>query len=180
MRWEFYVNFSTFAIDAILFPMKDIYAVLQELGISHVRHDHPAVFTVEESEKIGFKGAQGGDTKNLFLRNKKGDRHYLVSIGHHKKADLAELRQKLGESSLSFASPERLLAKLGLTPGSVSLLGLVNNAGHDVIVIIDKALWENPVVCCHPNANTATLEIPHDGLEKFLQHCGNELRVMEL
>ncbi len=160
--------------------MNDIYQILQSLGISFVKHDHPAVFTVEESEKIGFRGAQGGDTKNLFLRNKKGDRHYLVSIGHHKKADLAGLRQKLGEAKLSFASPDRLMAKLGLTPGSVSLLGLINNAEHDVVVVIDKALWENPVMCCHPNINTATLEIPHVGMEKFLKHCGNEVRVMEL
>lgn len=154
--------------------------VLKEFGIEFVRHDHPAVFTVAESEKIGFRSEKGGDTKNLFLRNKKGDVHYLVSIGHNKKADLADLRKKLGESKLSFASPERLLTKLGLTPGSVSLLGLINNAEHDVIVIIDKALWENEVICCHPNVNTATLEIKREDLEKFFKHCGNEVRVMEL
>lgn len=164
----------------ILKVMKDIYQVLDQLGIEYVRHNHPAVFTVAESKKIGFRSEKGGDTKNLFLRNKKGDVHYLVSIGHNKKADLADLRKKLGESKLSFASPERLMAKLGLTPGSVSLLGLINNAEHDVIVILDKELWGNPVICCHPNVNTATLEIKREDLQKFFEHCGNEVRVLAL
>lgn len=160
--------------------MKDIYSVLHELGISYIKHDHPAVFTVEESEQVGYRSPIGGGTKNLFLRNKKGDQHYLVSVGHDKKVDLAGLRKKLNEAKLSFGSPERLRDKLGLTPGSVSLLGLVNNTERDVIVIIDKDLWENEVMCCHPNINTATLEIPHEGIEKFIKHCGNELRIMEL
>ena len=158
--------------------MKDIYEVLKALGIEYVRHDHAPVFTCEESAAIG--PPRPGDTKNLFLRNKNGDRCYLVSLGHEKKADLKTLKEKLGESKLSFGSPERLMQKLGLTPGSVSLLGLCNNAERDVIVILDADLWKNDVIACHPNLNTATLEIARTDLEKFIRHCGNEMRVMEL
>lgn len=159
--------------------MKDIYKILKQLGIQYVKHEHPAVFTVEESKKIDLK-MKGGKTKNLFLRNKKGDIHYLVTIEHEKKADLKDLRQKLGESKLSFASPERLKEHLGLTPGSVSLLGLINNADKKVIVVIDKDLWKNDVICCHPNTNTATLEIGRADLQKFFDWCGNEVLFLEL
>ncbi|PIZ70637.1 prolyl-tRNA synthetase associated domain-containing protein [Candidatus Peregrinibacteria bacterium CG_4_10_14_0_2_um_filter_43_11] len=160
--------------------MKTIYNILDELGIEYVKHEHPAVFTCEESEAVGYRRAEGGNTKNLFLRNKKGTRHYLVSLGHEKQADLKTLKEKLGESNLSFASAERLMEYLGLTPGSVSLLGLVNNAAHDVIVILDEDLWKNNVICCHPNINTSTLDIKREDMEKFFKWCGNEVRVMEL
>lgn len=160
--------------------MKNIYQTLGELQISYKKHEHPAVFTCEESQQLrgDLKGV--GETKNLFLRNKRGDRHYLVSLPHDKQADLKALWQKLGESKLSFASPERLMQYLGLTPGSVSLLGLINDKAKAVTVILDADLWSHQVIGCHPNINTATLEIRRQDMDRFLAWCGNEVRVMVL
>lgn len=159
--------------------MADIYDVLRELNIAFVKHDHPAVFTCEEAKPY-YDKMRGGHSKNLFLRNRKGDRHYLVAVEEHKTVDLKSLKNKLGEAKIGFASPERLKEHLGLTPGSVSLLGLVNNADHQVIVVIDEALWRHNVICCHPNINTATLEIKREDLQRFFAWCGNEIRFMKL
>lgn len=159
--------------------MKDVYEVLGDLGISYVRHDHPAVFTCEEAAPFYAK-MRGGHTKNLFLRNRNGDKHYLVSVPPEKTVDLKVLKEKLGESKIGFASPERLMKYLGLTPGAVSLLGVVNNEDKSVVVVIDEELWKHEVLCCHPNVNTATLELKREDLEKFFKHCGNEVRIMAL
>lgn len=159
--------------------MSDIYEILDGLEIDYVRYDHPAVFTVEEAEEHRVE-MNGAHTKNLFIRNKKGDRHYLVTVPAEKRVDIKTLQAMLNESKLSFASPERLLEHLGLTPGSVSLLGLVNNTRKDVVVIIDSELWQNERICCHPNINTATLELSREGLEKYFKHCGNEVRYLDL
>lgn len=160
--------------------MKDIYEILEKLNIPYKKHDHPPVFTTKESAKFRFVSDGVGETKNLFLRNKKGDQHYLVTLGHEKKADLKELRKKLDESKLSFASPERMMEKLGLAPGSVTLLGLINNPEKDVIVILDQDLWEHEVIACHPNRNDATLEINRKDMDRFLEWCGHEVRILSL
>ncbi len=160
--------------------MKDIYSVLGQLGIAYQKHEHPAVFTCAESTELRGKLEGVGETKNLFLRNKNGDRHYLVSLPHEKQADLKGLRQKLGEAKLSFASPERLMEHLGLTPGSVSLLGLIHNEAQAVTVILDQELWENEWIGCHPNINTATLVIARQDMERFLGSRGNEVRILPL
>jgi len=159
--------------------MKDIYKVLDELGVEYVRHDHPAVFTVEESDKVKVDLNAVG-TKNLFLRNKNKSQYYLVSIVSDKRADLKELKGKLGEAKLSFGSPEDLMKYLGLTPGSVSACGLINDEDHNVIYVLDKDLAEAERVGVHPNINTATLEIPLADFRKFLDHTGQEVRILEI
>ncbi len=159
--------------------MSDIYKILDELNIKYVKHDHPAIFTCEDAEKQEIN-MNGGQTKNLFLRNKKPDKYYLVSVSPDKKVDLKSLKKELGESKLGFGSPECLMDKMGLTPGSVSLLGLINNKEKDIVVIIDKDLWKNDIICCHPNINTGTLEIKKEDLQKFFDWCGNEVRIMDL
>ena len=159
--------------------MTDIYELLTLLKIDYQRHDHPPVFTVEEADL--HKGAiAGGQSKNLFLRNKKGRRHYLLVAEAHRPVHLKSLQALLGESTLSFASPERLLKYLGLTPGSVSPFGLVNDAAHEVVVLLDRALLAHERLNFHPNVNTATLTVSREDFQTFLQHCGNEVRVLEL
>ncbi|MBU0577103.1 prolyl-tRNA synthetase associated domain-containing protein [Patescibacteria group bacterium] len=159
--------------------MKDIYDVLKSLEIDYIKHDHPPVFTCEEAAKY-HDVMKGAHIKNIFLRNRNANKHYLVVIPEEKRLDLDLLKGNLGESKLGFASPERLMKYLGLTPGSVSILGLVNNEEKNVIVIIDNELWKTDAICCHPNVNTATLEIKRDDLKKFLDWCGNEVRFMDL
>src|SRR5262245_29125927 len=115
-----------------------VYEALDALGIDYTRHDHPAVFTADEAA-VHWAGIPAARVKNLFLRNKKGDRHYLVILPIEKAADLRALVKVVGDDRLCFGSPERLMARLGLTPGSVSPFGLLNDADGTVAVILDQA-----------------------------------------
>lgn len=153
--------------------------VLGRLGVPFVRHEHPPVFTVEDADKH-WTGLRGTHCKNLFLRNKKGNHHYLLIAPTSKAVDLRGLNSALHEDRLSFGSPERLLRCLGLEPGSVSPFGLINNEAKDVRVIVDEDLRTSCWLGFHPNINTATLEISFLDFEKFLAFCGNEVRYLRL
>jgi len=148
-------------------------------GIEAARHEHPPVMTVEESERL-VPRLPGAKTKNLFLRDKKGTRHFLVTAPHDMKVDLQALGTKLDADRLGFASADRLMKHLGVTPGSVSLLGLVNDTQHAVEFVIDRRLWEAEAVHAHPLVNTATLVIPHAQLERFLAATGHSPRIVDL
>ena len=121
----------------------DLDAFLRDHGITAARHSHPPVMTVEESERLVPK-LPGAKTKNLFLRDKKGARHFLATVPHDLPVDLNALGSALAAGRLGFASPERLAKHLGVTPGSVSLLALVNDAARAVEFVIDRALWDAP------------------------------------
>ena len=157
----------------------DIDAFLRKHGIAAVRHAHPPVMTVEESERLVPK-LPGAKTKNLFLRDKKGSRHFLVTVPHDLAVDLAALGAALGAVRLGFASPERLMTHLGVTAGSVSLLALVNDPGHAVEFIIARGLWSAPAVHAHPLVNDTTMVIEHADLERFLAATGHAARVIEV
>lgn len=152
--------------------------VLKELGIDYTRHEHPPVFTVEQAEKQWTR-IEGAHCKNLFLRNKKGNRHYLVILLSTKLADLRALNDKLGEDRLSFGSPERLRKYLGLEPGSVSPFGLINDPHKEVVVVVDQDLKQAGRVNFHPNVNTATLGISSADFEKFLAWAGHPVRYFQ-
>jgi Ala-tRNA(Pro) deacylase len=152
--------------------------VLDSLGIAYERHEHPPVFTVEQAEKH-WTGIQGAHCKNLFLRNKKGNRHYLVVLLSSKQADLRSLNQMLSEDRLSFGSPERLRKFLGLEPGSVSPFGLINDPKKEVTVILDRDLKQAERLNFHPNVNTATLGISGADFERFLAWTGHQVRYFE-
>jgi Ala-tRNA(Pro) deacylase len=154
-------------------------AFLRKHGITAARHEHPAVMTVEESERRVPK-LPGAKTKNLFLRDRKGLRHFLVTVPHDVAVDLDALGMALGAGRLGFASPERLRKHLGLAPGAVSLLGLVNDPAGTVEVVIDRALWEADAVHAHPLVNTATMVIAHADLVRFLAATGHAPRVVDL
>ncbi len=106
--------------------MTDIYKLFAEHGIEYDRYDHPPVFTVEDVKQL-TPDLPGAKTKNLFIRDGKGKQHFLVVVGHEKAVDLKAMQSLLGVSRLSFASPERLMKYLGITPGAVSLLAVVND-----------------------------------------------------
>jgi Ala-tRNA(Pro) deacylase len=148
-------------------------------AIEAQRHEHPAVMTVEESERLVPK-LPGAKTKNLFLRDKKGARHLLVTVPHDLAVDLKALGTTLDVDRLGFASSDRLMKYLGVTPGSVSLLGLVNDADRAVEFVIDRRLWEAEAVHAHPLVNTATMVIPHAQLERFLAATGHSPRIVEI
>ena len=142
-------------------------ARLAELGIKFVRHEHPAVATVEAAVEH-WRDIDATHCKNLFLRNQKGNRHYLVVLLHAKRADLRAVADQIGDGKLSFASPERLMAHLGLTPGSVSPFGLINDTAHAVRVVLDRDLKTTSRVSFHPNINTRTYVVSIDDFMRFL------------
>ena len=157
----------------------DLMRLLDELGIAYQRLDHEAAFTVEQADQI-YGHLSGAHSKNLFLRNKKGDRHYLLVAESHTPVNLKAIRDLLGESTLSFGSPERLMKHLGLTPGSVSPFGLINDPEHKVQVLLDKTLSQATQLNFHPNINTATLTVSREDFMRFLAHTGHPVREVEL
>ena len=138
---------------------------------------HEAVFRVGEGE--GIKGQlPGAHTKNLFLKDDKGQL-WLVSAEQHARINLKALPKLIGSGRLSFGSPERLFDALGVTPGSVTALALINDPGHKVIFLLDKTLAEAEIVNFHPLTNTATTALSQADFRKFLSSLGRELRVVD-
>jgi Ala-tRNA(Pro) deacylase len=152
---------------------------LAEHGIEYVRHEHPPVFTCEEeAQHVPESGA--ARTKNLFMRDRRGKRHLLLVTTCAKTVSIAAFAETSGADRLSFASPERLMTHLGVEPGSVTVLGLVNDAGKAVELYIDADVWAAPSVHAHPLRNDATLVLSHDALVRFLQATGHQPRIVTL
>ncbi len=159
--------------------MIDLTVMLREQGIAAPRHEHAAVMTVQESERL-VPPLPGAKTKNLFLRDKKGLRHFLVTLPHDRAVDLKALGAMIGANGLGFASPERLQKHLGIAPGSVSLLALCNDAAGAVEFVIDLALWTAPALQAHPLVNTATMILSHEDIERFVAVTGHSPRIVEV
>ena len=158
---------------------KKVYQVLEELNINIERREHPAVYTCEEAEE--FTGdMRGVHTKNLFLRNDKGNKHYLIVTKDNKTLNFKELEKKIGEKNMGFASKERLMKYLGLTPGGVSIFGLINDKTNAVKLILDLSILENEYIISHPNVNTATVSLSVDDLRKFIKWSGNEVEFLDI
>jgi len=155
--------------------MPDIYQILKKLNIQYTEHKHPAVYTVEEAERFR-QGIDALHCKSLFIRNKKGDKNYLVIIRADKRLKLKALQEELKESRLSFASESRLKKYLGVTPGAVSPFGLINDSNQEVMVVIDNDIWRSQKVAFHPNINTITLVIKTTDFKKFLSGVRNQVR----
>src|SRR5438046_231885 len=154
---------------------REVDARLRDLGIAFTRHEHPSVATVEEAERHWVR-IDATHCKNLFLRNQKGTRHYLVILIATKKADLRAVAEQIGDGKLSFGSPARLMTHLGLTPGSVSPFGLIHDRDGSVRVVLDRDLKSAARVSFHPNINTVTLTISFADFEKFLDVVGNAVQ----
>ncbi len=158
---------------------QEVYAYLDGLDIPFERYEHAPVVTVEEAERHWI-GIDATHSKNLFLRNQKGDRHYLVIVVHSKRVDLRALAGQMGDGKLSFGSPDRLMTHLGVTPGAVSPFGLINDHNHHVRVFIDRDLKSAARLSFHPNVNTATVTISAAGFERYLAARGNAVQYIDL
>jgi Ala-tRNA(Pro) deacylase len=154
---------------------QEVYDALDALGIGFTRFAHPPVFTVEEAERY-WADIPAAHCKNLFLRNAKGTRHYLVILAHSKKADLSAIAARVGDDKLSFASADRLMRFLHLTPGAVSPFGLIHDSARDVIVVLDADLPSTERIGFHPNVNTATMTLLTADFLRFLEARGNVVR----
>lgn len=156
-----------------------LYDILDSLEIKYVRYEHEALFTVEEAKKVEID-IPGKHCKNLFLRNVKGNVHYLVLLEDTKQADLKFLSKQIESTRLSFASEERLYKYLALTPGSVTPYGLINDEEREVIVLIDRDLVGADIVNFHPNINTATIGVSYNDLEKFIKWHENKFYYVDI
>jgi len=152
-----------------------VYARLAELGIPYTRYEHPPIASAEAGEQY-WSGIEAAHCKNLFMRNQKGTKHYLVILQYQKRADLRAVADQIGDGKLSFGSPERLMKHLGLGPGSVSPFGLIHDADHAVRVAIDRDLKSADRVSFHPNINTVTVTLARADFEKFLADCRNTVQ----
>ncbi len=157
----------------------ELYHFLDEHQISYEKFDHSPVYTVEESKKL-CPTMSGGKTKNLFVRDKKGKHHILLTVEQDKRVDLKKVSEFIGYGRLSFCSPERLLKYLGVEPGSVSLLGILNDQAGEVEILIDEDLWKEQYLLCHPLVNTSTLRLGREELVKLFQLSGHPFRLLPI
>ncbi len=157
----------------------DLDQFLHRHGIALMRQPHPAVMTCAQADLLVPK-LPGARAKNLFLRAKKSQRHLLVTVPSERSVDLARLGDVLGVGRLGLASPDRLASHLGVSPGAVSLLALVNDGAHAVDFVIDRALWEAAALQAHPLVNTATAVVSHADLVRFLAATGHSARVIDV
>jgi Ala-tRNA(Pro) deacylase len=151
----------------------------QALGVSYERYEHPPVNTAEEGERH-WVGIDAVHCKNLFLRNQKDTLHYLAVVVHSKRVNLRALADQIGDGKLSFASPERLMTYLGVTPGSVSPTGLINDSQRHVRVFLDRDLKSARRISFHPNINTVTFTVAFSEFERFLAACGHQIRYVDM
>lgn len=156
-----------------------LYALFAQLGINFEYIEHPEAPTIEIAKQY-WDGHEATHCKNIFLRNHKGNQHYLILLPCDNQVAIRDLEQLLKQGKLSFASEERLMKHLGLTPGSVTPFGLINDIGKQVIVFIDQSIFNSECVSFHPNINTASLIISVADFTTFLRHCGNKYELLDL
>lgn len=150
-----------------------VYSLLDELSIPYERVDHAVTETMEACENIDMLLGVSM-CKNLFLRNRQKTAFYLLMMPGKKKFKTKDVSKQLGTSRLSFAEAEYMEQYLNITPGSVSVLGLMNDSNHAVHLVIDKELLDNEYIGCHPCINTSSLKIrTEDILNVFLKHTGH-------
>jgi len=158
---------------------KEVYEVLAGLSIEFQYFEHPPLFTIEDA-KIHWRDFNSGRCKNIFFRNHKGDRHYLVILEHLRNLNIHDLEKRLKQGKLTFASDRRLRKYLGVEPGSVSPFGLINDADKHVHLFIDEALKDSERLAFHPNINTASLVISRTDFIRFLNYQGNSYEFIRL
>lgn len=181
---EFYVSdelYTAAPTDGNRLPKEmAVYELLDKLNIPYERIDHDAADTMEACEEID-KRLGVTMCKNLFLRNQQKTTFFLLLMPGDKKFMTKDLSKQLGISRLSFAEPEFMEKFLNITPGSVSVLGLMNDKDWYVDLLIDKDVLDAEYIGCHPCINTSSLKIKtSDILKKFLRHTGHRHTVVRL
>lgn len=149
----------------------DIFKILDELKIKYNVLEHLAVYTVEEAKQLEDM-IEGLGCKNLFLTDKKGN-YFILVLEENKKANLKELAKLLNVSKLTFASEEALQEILGLEPGSVTPLSIINDKENKVLLIIDNDIVDKKILV-HPNTNTKTMSIEFKDIEKLIEHTNHK------
>lgn len=158
---------------------QQVYDYLAEQNIAFEYYEHPEAPTIEIAAQY-YRGEGTTLCKNLFFRNHKGNKHYLVIMDSTHDMNIHDIEHQLHQGKLSFASPERMMKYLGVRPGSVSLFTLINDTSHEVTLFVDSCLLKAQKVSFHPNDNTASLVISGADMMKFITHIGNPYEVLDL
>ncbi len=156
---------------------KQLFAILDRLGIEHKTHTHEAIFTVEQGKDIKEKIA-GGHTKNLFLKDKNAKLVLVCALGST-KIRINQLHKHIGCKRLSFAKPDIMKNILGVEPGSVCFFAIMNDKNTQVQLVLDKALFEHDIVNFHPLKNTATTSIKAKDMLKFAKEFNHEPLIVD-
>lgn len=158
---------------------QEVIRLLDEKQVPYTLIEHPVVFTVEEIDALKLPNAYAV-VKNLFLRDDKKRNYYLLVACKNKKIDLKELRNLIDSRPLSFASENDLMSHLSLTKGSVTPLGVLNDATARVHVIVDSEVMDYEVIGIHPNENTATVWLDPQDLKEIIEDHGNTFRSLKI
>lgn len=157
-----------------------VYDMLEELQIPFERMDHEPLYTIEACEAVD-KTLGTTMCKNLFLCNSQKTKFYLLLMPGEKRFDTKTFCKQIGSPRLSFADAQYMEKYLDITPGAVSIMGLMNDAEGMVQLMIEQEVLEDEYIGCHPCVNTSSLKIKtKDILEKFLPHVGHEYTVVKL
>ena len=156
-----------------------VFDFLQQQDIEYSFYTHPEAPTIEIARQYWHNDGSK-HCKNLFFRNHKGNRHYLVVFDSEQSLAIHDLEQRLKPGKLSFASEQRMDRYLGLKPGSVSPFGLINDTENHVHLFLDKNLLNYPSLSFHPNDNRATVVISQQMFAKYLEAVGNTFEYIEL
>jgi Ala-tRNA(Pro) deacylase len=160
-------------------PADALLSLLAEHALRYDIVEHEPVFTIADA-LAATPEIDGIKTKNVFLRDAKGTRHFLVIVPHDVRLDLQSLAKTLESSKLSMGSPDRLLRHLGVTPGAVSVFALVNDKERAVELVFDQRVWQAEKLQAHPLRNTATVSIDRHALAGFLALTGHAPKVVQL
>lgn len=152
---------------------------LNEKGIEHTWYTHEEAPTIEIA-RTQWRNDGSKHCKNLFFRNHKGNRHYLVVLDCEQDLDIHDLEKRLHQGKLSFASPQRMERYLGLPPGSVSPFGLINDQDNHVHLFLDANLKNYQMLSFHPNDNHATVVISQSEFMRYLAEVGNSYEFIEM
>ncbi len=162
----------------MLQTQKALLTLLDDLNISYVNHEHPAVFTVEEAAQHS-QGIEGAHSKNLFFKDKKKKMFLVVTLAD-KPLRIKDVGKRIGAKNMSFAKPDLLMDVLGMIPGAVTPFAAVNIKEREVKIVLDEELMENDLLNFHPLTNTATTTITPSDLVKFLEYCNQPPEIIRL
>lgn len=159
--------------------IEKVLSYLSDKGIDYTWYTHDEAPTIEIA-RTQWRNDGSKHCKNLFFRNHKGNRHYLVVLDCEQDLDIHDLEHRLHQGKLSFASPQRMERYLGLQPGSVSPFGLINDQESHVHLFLDANLRNHNSLSFHPNDNHATVVISQSEFMRYLESVGNSYEFIEL
>lgn len=159
-------------------PPEALLSILQQIGVAYQIYRHDPIFRVQDGVHLK-KDIPGLHCRNLFLCDKK-KKMFLLVVPNDTAVDLKSLPPVIHSDRLSFGSPERLWTYLGIYPGAVCPFTVINDKNHEVQVLLDARMMQEPLVCYHPLDNAQTIALTPDDLLRFFAHTGHAPKILDL